>query len=525
VSNSLAIGNFFDTAPEGAFLVDWTLDTNTPGIVKYIIVTMAGSHPGTDGSGTLVTLKFRTLQQGISNIEIVNHQLLSDASEEIPVSVGLSEITVQTGGTTPDVSGCVCPSHISEWCPSTQSCVTAGTCVSGCISNIDCNDNNACTTDGCVSSSCVNDPVQCIDDQYCDSSYGGCVCPASKPEWCPGFQSCVPQGGCTVACTNDADCNDYNACTIDSCASGICENNLVQCIDDQYCDSGYGGCICPTNKPDWCEVQQSCVAQGTCTTGCISNIECNDYNACTTDSCVSGNCVNVLLQCIDDQVCDSSYGGCVCPTDKPEWCPSTQSCVAQGTCVFSCTVNEECNDNSACTTDSCISGSCVNEPVQCIDGQYCDSSWGGCICPTDKPEWCASQNICVAQGTCVSGCTSDGDCNDYNACTTDSCVSGSCINDLILCIDDQYCDSGHGGCKCPLDKSEWCPSQQSCVAAGKGLVGGGDSAASRWEENGKRSAKNRFKVLMTSTVIPAGAAVYVQQISQSGVHPSKAVFS
>lgn len=42
------------------------------------------------------------------------------------------------------------------------------------------------------------------------------------------------------------------------------------------------------------------------------------------------------------------------------------------------------------------------------------------------------------------GCTTDGDCNDNNPCTTDSCVGGTCQNTPIAgcCTTDAQCDDG-----------------------------------------------------------------------------------
>ena len=51
-------------------------------------------------------------------------------------------------------------------------------------------------------------------------------------------------------------------------------------------------------------------------------------------------------------------------------------------------------------------------------------------------------------------CTTDGDCNDGNLCTTDVCTSGECVNTPITCADDglfcngsEVCDPIDGQCK------------------------------------------------------------------------------
>ena len=93
-----------------------------------------------------------------------------------------------------------------------------------------CSDGNACTT-----------PDTC----------GGAVCAGAY----------APGSGC---CTTNADCNDGNTATTDTCSSGTCSNTL------------------PT----------------TCTT----SPDCNDNNACTTDACVSGNVSSLNFDGSNDYV-------------------------------------------------------------------------------------------------------------------------------------------------------------------------------------------------------------------------------
>ncbi len=44
-----------------------------------------------------------------------------------------------------------------------------------------------------------------------------------------------------------------------------------------------------------------------------------------------------------------------------------------------CAVNDDCDDNDPCTTDSCgDDGNCATAPVECPDGQECDGETGDC---------------------------------------------------------------------------------------------------------------------------------------------------
>jgi hypothetical protein len=69
-----------------------------------------------------------------------------------------------------------------------------------------------------------------------------------------------------------------------------------------------------------------------------------------------------------------------------------------------CTMDEECNDEDTCTTDTCASGACVFTPVPCDDGDPCTT------------------DACVA-GTCQSVPL---DCDDGADCTQDGCADGVC---------------------------------------------------------------------------------------------------
>ena len=67
--------------------------------------------------------------------------------------------------------------------------------------------------------------------------------------------NCLVSGKGT--CTEDASCNDSNACTNDSCVSGVCQNTIVP--------------GCGQNA-------------------CLFDVQCDDYDNCTTDDCVLFTC-------------------------------------------------------------------------------------------------------------------------------------------------------------------------------------------------------------------------------------------
>src|SRR5439155_25804257 len=113
-------------------------------------------------------------------------------------------------------------------------------------------------------------------------------------------------------CFTDADCEDGNPCTHNSCdpTTGRCQ--AAPEPDGIPCDDG-----------DACTLGNAC-ASGTCGTP----LSCNDGNACTTDTCdpATGGCTSIPVQCDDANPCTSDF----CNADT-------------GRCLFSPMVGTACD--------------------------------------------------------------------------------------------------------------------------------------------------------------------------------------
>lgn len=131
---------------------------------------------------------------------------------------------------------------------------------------------------------------------------------------------------------------------------------------------------------------------------------CDDDNACTTDSCnaVSG--------------CSTTFNTNACDDANP--CTTNDTCAVGG-----CTgAPLSCNDNNSCTNDSCVErcpgvATCAHAAVP--TGTAClDQTSGQC----DNPD------TCDASGSCALNHLPNGTaCNDANACTSgESCNAGTC---------------------------------------------------------------------------------------------------
>lgn len=124
-------------------------------------------------------------------------------------------------------------------------------------------------------------------------------------------------------------------------------------------------------------------------TECSDAGDCDDSNACTTDTCPSGTCVHTAV-CVSDGTCCSG-------------CSNDPDCA-------DCSVPSECGQDS--TEDICLSGDVYTRTI----------TWS-------------------CDGTChqnVNDVLSEG-CDDGDSCTADSCPNDECVNTLICSSDGQCC--------------------------------------------------------------------------------------
>lgn len=56
-------------------------------------------------------------------------------------------------------------------------------------------------------------------------------------------------------------------------------------------------------------------------------------------------------------------------------------------------------------------------------------------------------SVTLITGTAPFVCTMDSECDDSDLCTTDTCVSGTCTFDAVMCPVDQVCNPANGDCE------------------------------------------------------------------------------
>ena len=420
-----------------------------------------------------------------------------------------------------------------------------------CLTDFDCVDqfkgSSPCRIAKCNNGSCVQvmkpDATACIDSTLAPGacsqttcSAGQCVLSQLKDGAVCGAGACGQKcaaGSCIAA--TDADYDDGNPCTKDSCDQGIQVKHepitdlTVQCDDVNACTSGdtciAGACKgTPVSCSDGiaCTVDTCSSAKGCAHTG--QNAKCDDGNPCTTDGCdlalgctVTGLAVGVSCtdgnECTVGDACDpgGSCSGkpsdaCACASDSDCLGKTQNLCIGalvcqSGGCVALAANAVYCDasQDSACLKNGCdgATGKCQltskNEGAPCDDGNDCTTGetcqGGSCqglgTVDCDDKNACTN-DLCLPQSGCVHEANTAA-CDDGNACTTsDVCAKGACggaakpCDDSIACTLDS-CDKTSGSCVHTPDTST-CDDANPCTtdscAPAKGCVYANNDAGS-----------------------------------------------
>ncbi len=251
---------------------------------------------------------------------------------------------------------------------------------------------------------------------------------------------------------------------------------------------------------------------------CATGADCSDSDPCTVDSCLGGVCRNDPLQCADVDECtiDTCVNG-LC-THTPVSCGAGNRCY-EGSCYKTCVTSANCDDNVACTINTCVPVSgddiCVYTPddAQCATGLFCSAkvcdpvlgcvfdhecisgngnpcvtaancndtadNCGGCFKPAAVPSGARSIQVTpsIAQGSTPVAIHIRGDCNDGDVSCVSMYLQPRCAggtNDGQLCLSDADCPRTCNG----TPNGTACTSDANCMGIGtcmgtcdKGMVG------------------------------------------------------
>ena len=315
-----------------------------------------------------------------------------------------------------------------------------------------------CKADGSLSPCDAKAPSK----EVCDNLDNDCDGQVDGDIACDDGQACTKDAcdGATKSCTNtaqDGACNDDSPCTADTCdAKAGCQHAPAEgaCDDGDACTTG-----------DVCK-------EGNCAAG--QTKDCDDEDGSTVDSCDpnTGLCKNTKKPGCSPSAnscagrCGEYDGSAACQCDSAcktyqDCCPDIdQVCGANAGCCG----DKDCDDDEACTKDTCGSdGACKNEALAddsvCDDGAECttEKCLGGACAITPKADNtdCGDGNKCIDAGCINGGCAkASKDCDDDDSCTTDLCSAadgacqhaakalGSACSDGETCTTSDKCDAG-----------------------------------------------------------------------------------
>ena len=234
----------------------------------------------------------------------------------------------------------------------------------------------------------------------------------------------------TPECTADAECDDGDDTTADTCVEDACVNTFIGepgCTEDAECDD------MDDTTDDAC-IGGACVNTPIGEPDCTEDADCDDMDDATADTCVDGACVNTPIveppACAEDADCNDDNP---CTADTCMMDGDNASC-ENAVIESCCEADGDCDDADACTLNGCnLDTNTCNSPTELPDCCTVDDD-----CP-DSGDICSVSGCDVTSNTCeetsVEGCCiDDGDCDDNNPATSDSCVDNSCAFETIAVL-------------------------------------------------------------------------------------------
>jgi hypothetical protein len=261
------------------------------------------------------------------------------------------------------------------------------------------------------------------EDDNCDGKIDNLAADANC------FTEAFLEQGTLAACVKDTDCTAQGE-TCDEKA-GKCKLLIGKCPGVPQCGSN-GSIVCLGAKTPTLEdcdgVDNDC--DGDIDEGFTWKSLADGADLKVGQACGSGACAGGTVKCVDKltATCDSFKNS------------AKESCDALDNDCNGKTDDLACEDNDACTEDSCdgAAKTCANKAKDCGDGKSCtedkcDSKTGACsndkaIGSCDDGNPCSVGDVCGDDGkggwACIPG--KDGQkCDDSNPCTDDKCALGT----------------------------------------------------------------------------------------------------
>ena len=258
---------------------------------------------------------------------------------------------------------------------------------------------------------------------------------------CNGASANGPAG--VGPCAGDADCNDANPCTLDTCSNGVCGHSYA--AYDTVCRPAAGPCdaaeycsgsstVCP---PDvyaasyvscggglgTCQTATHCSGTSTeCPVGAVqaANVICQPASGCNLAATCDGTTRACPAPAIAQQgtVCSGAHG-CVSAATcdgVAATCPAPLPAAAGTVCLdaVECYAASICDGTSLECPSYAVAGAgaaCTGESNQCGAAGTCDGTDGttckveGIACTVGQNQACTCGTLIPSSQTCTSSCT------------------------------------------------------------------------------------------------------------------------
>ncbi len=278
----------------------------------------------------------------------------------------------------------------------------------------------------------------------------------------------VLNGG-SVGCRSDADCNDGNPCTTDTCvgtactyapASGpgcsTCGDGVVEPGED--CDDG--------GESATCDADCTAAACGDGTVNATAGESCDDGGesaTCDAD-CTGVSCGDGVTNATAGETCDDAGPSATCDAD------CTAAMCGDG--VTNMAAGEACDDagvSASCDAD-CSAAMCGDGVLNMAAGEACDDGGESAGCDAD-----CSLPMC---GDGVTNMTAGEACDDAGespTCNMD-CSAAMCGDGVLNVMAGEVCDEAGETATCDVDCSApACGDGVLNVSAGEACDDGGES--------------------------------------------------
>ncbi len=360
------------------------------------------------------------------------------------------------------------------FCDGVETCSATLDCQAG--TAVNCNDGVGCTTDSCneTTNACDNTPdnVACDDGLFCngaetcsatlDCQLGGDPCPGQT---CDEVTNTCSGGGCTI----NADCDDANACTVDTCSAGVCTNACSSSVSvfpyAENFEVGFGLWSNVTGDVfDWTRRSGSTPSSNTGPTGDHTSGAGFYVFTETSSPRVAGDTALLEGPCLDLSGTSSAtfsfwynMNGASMGTLDVE--------VSTDCTVWTNAFTLSGNQGNTWTQSSIdLTAYAGSSSVKLRFRGTRGSSWQGDIAVDD-----ISVTVVAA-----SNCTINADCDDANVCTDDTCVGGVCqnANNVAACTDGLFCNG-----------ADVCSAGACVPVIGAGVANGTFDGAASWTSN------------------------------------------